>query len=149
MIRISLVTLLVIVGISGCERSIINRGYDVGTADFDTITVGKDTPVSVAKKIGSPTFRSSVLHSNGDYCWHYSSKQMSKFGILNPQTVRTITYIITFGANDIVKSVERLEFEKPVPIERDTVNSNTGKTKGVFKETFGGMGKYIDMYDKK
>lgn len=136
------------VGVSGCEKSIINRGYDIGTAEFDNVVVGKDTSSSVLMKLGTPTFRSSVLSANGEYCWYYSSKQMTKLGVLNPRTIRSITYIVTFGSNDIVKSVERSDFEQTVVRESDTVVVQTGKNKGIIKETFGGMGKYIDMFEK-
>lgn len=148
MFRSTLVALVTIVCLSGCEKTIINRGYDIGTAEFDNIIVGKDNMVSVTAKLGTPTFRSSVLRDNGDYCWYYSSKQMTKIGVFNPKTVRSITYVITFDSNDVVKSVERSDYEQPINITKDSVKAQTGKSKGVIRETFGGMGKYINMYEK-
>lgn len=134
--------------VSGCEKVVINRGYDVNTADFSTIKIGTDTAKSVFAKLGSPTLRSSVLDENGGYRWFYSAKQMTKLGFMNPKTVRAKTYIITFNSSDIVKSVEQSSYENPVVIERDTVPAKTGKTKGIVKEVFGGMGKYLDAYSK-
>ena len=134
---------------SGCERAVINRGYDVDIAKFNQVNVGQDTATDVFNRLGSPTVRSSVLHANGDYCWIYSAKQQTKFGFINPKTVRVINYVITFNSSDIVKSIDKNSYEKPVTLARDTMKSESGKTKGVLKETFGGMGKYLDMYDKK
>ena len=74
---------------------------------------------------------------------------MTKLGVLNPQTVHSVTYVSTFGSNDIVKSVNKSNYESPVTHEGDTVNTQYGKNKGIMKETFGGMGKYIDMYSKE
>lgn len=141
--------LVIIVMLSGCEHAIINRGYDVETADFTQIKVGKDTATDVFNKLGSPTVRSSVLHTNGDYCWYYSAKQQTKFGFMNPKTVRVMNYVITFNSSDVVKAIDKSSYEKPVVLERDTIRSESGKTKGIFKETFAGMGKYMDMYNKK
>ena len=147
MFRSNLCVLMVIC-LTGCAKTIINRGYDSETAEFNSIIVGKDNTVSVTSKLGTPTFRSSVLRDNGDYCWYYASKQMTKIGVFNPKTVRSITYIITFNSNDVVKSVERSDSEQPINITKDSVKAQSGKSKGVLRETFGGMGKYINMYEK-
>jgi len=134
--------------ITGCEKTVINRGYDVEVADFSSIKVGADTVETVALKLGSPTVRSSVLQPNGDYRWYYSAENMTKFGFMKPRTTRNVSCVITFNSSDIVKSVEKSSFRKHIVMNKDTIPTRSGKTRGVFKETFGGMGKYIDKYNK-
>ena len=133
--------------LSGCNNTVINRGYDVATVDFNKIIPGKDTIQDVFDKFGSPTVRSSVMQPNGDYCWYYSSKHLTKSGFLKPTLHSKQLWIITFGKNSVVKSVKLSNSEVPVSMISDSSKSG-GKTKGVVKETFGGIGKYIHKYDK-
>ena len=134
--------------LTGCSNNtVINRGYDVATVDFSQIKPGKDTIQDVWDKLGSPTIRSSVMHPNGDYCWYYSSKNLTKSGFLKPTLRSKQLWIITFNKNNIVKSIKLSNSENPVHMVADTSKSG-GKTKGIIKETFGGIGKYIHKYDK-
>lgn len=133
--------------LSGCNKQVINRGYDVSTIDFNQIKPGKDTIEDIFNKFGSPTVRSSVVHQNGDYCWYYSSKNMTKLGFLKPTIENKQLWIIKFNSNHIVKSVEFCNSENPIHIIHETSKSG-GKTKGIFKETFGGLGKNLQQFDK-
>ncbi len=135
--------------LSGCEKTVVNRGYNVILVDFDSVKVGTDTASTVFKKIGSPSFRSSVLHDGGEYCWYYSGEQMSKRGVMTLETVNTKTYVITFNSADVVKSVSVKQSKNDINFEKDTVVTKLGKSKGILTETFGGMGRYIDAYSKK
>lgn len=132
----------------GCSNNtVINRGYDVATVDFSQIKPGTDTIQDVWDKFGSPTIRSSVIQPNGDYCWYYSSKNLTKSGFLKPTLQSKQLWIITFNKNNIVKSIKLSNNENPVHMVSDTSKSG-GKTKGVINETFGGIGKYMHKYDK-
>ena len=131
----------------GCERKVINHGYGMETADFDKIIIGKDTIEDVFKKLGSPTIRSSVVHSNGDYCWYYAAKRMKKFGFMKPTVIDQKIYIITFNNKNIVKSLEKSSYERTIHMVSDTTKSG-GRTQGVFKETFGGVGKHMQKFNK-
>ena len=141
------VLLIFICCLSGCDNTVINRGYDVATADFKKIIPGKDTIQDVFDKFGSPTVRSSVIQHNGDYCWYYSSKHLTKSGFLKPTLQSKQLWIITFGKNNVVNSVKLSNNEVPINMIYDSSKSG-GKTKGVVKETFGGIGKYLHKYDK-
>ena len=141
------ILLIVTCYLSGCDDTVINRGYDVATADFKKIISGKDTIQDVFDKFGSPTVRSSVIQPNGDYCWYYSSKHLTKSCFLKPTLQSKQLWIITFGKNNIVKSVKLSNDETPVHMISDSSQSG-GKHKGVVKETFGGIGKYLHKYDK-
>ncbi len=133
--------------LSGCSDTVINRGYDVATVNFTQIKPGKDTIQDVFNKFGSPTIRSSVIHQNGDYCWYYSSKNLTKQGFMKPTLNSKQLWIVTFGKNNVVKSVKLSNNEQHIKMISDTSKSG-GKTKGILKETFGGMGRYLDKYDK-
>ena len=133
--------------LSGCNNTVINRGYDVATVDFSQLKPGKDTIQNVFDKFGSPTIRSSVIHQNGDYCWYYSSKNLTKSGFLKPTLQNKQLWIITFDKNNIVKSIELCRGEHQIHMASSTSKSG-GKSKGVLQETFGGIGKYIHKYDK-
>lgn len=142
-----IVLLIVTCLLSGCNQTVINRGYDVATVDFKSIQPGKDTLETVFDKFGSPTIRSSVIHSNGDYCWYYSSKNMKKIGFLKPTIQNKQLWIITFNKNHIVKSVELSNNEYPIHIVSETSKSG-GKTKGIRKELLGSAGRYIHQFDR-
>ncbi len=142
-----IVLLIITCCLSGCNESVINRGYDVSTVDFNQIKPGKDTIEDVFNTFGSPTVRSSVIHQNGDYCWYYSSKNMTKLGFFKPTIHDRQLWIVTFDKNHIVKSVKLSNSENPVHMIHETSKSG-GKTKGVIKETFGGIGKNLQKFDK-
>lgn len=133
--------------LSGCSENVINRGYDVATVDFTKIQPGKDTLETVWEKFGSPTTISSVIHPNGDYCWYYSSKNMTKSGFLKPTLKNTKLWIITFDKNNTVKSVKLNNKEYKINMKHETSKSD-GKTRGIGKELFGGAGRYIHKFDK-
>ena len=133
--------------LSGCNDSVINRGYDVTTVDFKQIKPGKHNIQAVFNMLGSPTIRSSVIHPNGDYCWYYSFENLTQYGFMKPTLQRKQLWIITFNKNSVVKSVRLSDKENPVHMISSTSKSG-GKIKGIFKETFGGMGRYMDRYDK-
>ncbi len=145
----TLFTVVSLVVVSACEKTVINRGYSINEEDFNSIKIGTDTVHNVFAKLGSPTLRSSVLDKTGGYRWFYSGKQMTKFGFTEPKTVRTDTYVITFNSSDVVTSVNRISEETAIPVEMDTVTDKSGKTKGAINELFGGMGRYIDAYSKE
>ncbi|MBR1944034.1 MAG: hypothetical protein IJ848_00995 [Alphaproteobacteria bacterium] len=142
-----IVLLVFVCCLSGCNNTVINRGYDVATADFKSIVPGKDTIQDVFDRFGSPTVRSSVVHSNGDYCWYYSAKNLTKSGFLNPTLQNKQLWIVTFDKKNVVKSVKLSNIEVPVHMISDSSKSG-GNTKGVRKELFGGIGKYLHKYDK-
>lgn len=140
--------LLSLLLLTGCEQSVLNQGYDIETADFNNIKPGLDDMTTVFQKLGSPTVRSSVRHENGEFCWYYAAKQLKKFGFMNPKVTSQKTYVITFMLNGKVKSVTSSSYEQVVHTVSETTKVG-GKNKGVLKETFGGLGKYTQRYDKK
>lgn len=146
MVRASL--LVVLLAVSACETTVINRGYVVETADFSKIVVGKDDAQAVFDKLGSPTIRSSVRQNNGDYSWYYVSKRTEKYSFMDPKVVDQKTMVITFGDKGLVKSIKESTYEKPISTVSDTTKTE-GKTAGVMSETFGGLGKYLKKYTDK
>ena len=130
---------------SACEKTIINHGYVIESADFKKITVGKDNANSVYALFGSPTMRSSVISKDGSYNWYYVSKMTEKNGFLDPVVISQKTVIVKFDKNATVMSVTESSYEKSI----NTVSEKTkteGKTAGVIGETFGGLGKYMKRY---
>ena len=148
MFRYLIVPIVSLFFVSACERSIVNRGYDIESVDFSCVKAGYDTPASVARKIGTPTFRSSVLHPNGEYRWYYYAEFATKLGFTKPKTERSECYIITFNSGNVVKSIEKKVIKKTIIRNKDTISTRLGKTKGMLKEVFGGAGKYLDKYSK-
>ncbi len=135
---------------SACEKVVINRGCIIESEHFKKIKIGKNSAMEVYSYLGSPTVRSSVVALDGSYSWYYVSKITEKTGFMDPVVIDQKTMVITFDKNSIVKSISESTYEKPV----STVGAKTdtaGKTAGVFSETFGGIGKYMNRYsdDKK
>jgi outer membrane protein assembly factor BamE (lipoprotein component of BamABCDE complex) len=137
--------LVVLFGLTSCEKVVINRGYTLQLADFSKIVVGKDTAESVFRAFGSPTMRSTVKRQNGEFSWYYVSKRLEKNGFLDPKVVDQKTIIVTFGSDGTVRSVKESTYEKPVSIVSEKTKTE-GKTGGVISETFGGLGKYSKRY---
>jgi outer membrane protein assembly factor BamE (lipoprotein component of BamABCDE complex) len=133
---------------AGCEQTVINRGYIMESVDFKQIKVGHDTAASVYQRFGSPTMRSSFSSKTNEFSWYYVHKRLEKNGFLDPKVVDHKMIIVTFDPNMVVKSVKSSTYEKPV----QTVSGRTetkGQTKGIFGETFGGLGKYRERYKDK
>jgi outer membrane protein assembly factor BamE (lipoprotein component of BamABCDE complex) len=132
---------------SACEKTVINHGYAVKREHFKKITAGKDNAGVIYKVFGAPTMRSSVVASDGSYSWYYVSKMTEKTSFLMPVVVDQVTVVVTFDKKGIVKSVRESSYEKPI----STVSEKTetkGKTQGAFKETFGGLGKYMNRFSE-
>ncbi|MDR0630607.1 MAG: outer membrane protein assembly factor BamE [Holosporales bacterium] len=140
--------LIPILLLSACEKTIINRGYIIELENFKKVIVGKDNEINVIDKLGSPTTRSSVSNEKGEYTWYYVNKKMEKNGFLDPKVVEQKIFSITYSRNGIVKSIQESSDE----IKIATVSEKTkteGKTAGIIKETFGGLGKYMKRYTGK
>ncbi|GHT88821.1 hypothetical protein FACS1894113_2130 [Alphaproteobacteria bacterium] len=116
-------------------------------ADFTKISIGKDDACEVYQKFGSPTMRSCVKDEKDGYSWFYVSKRLEKNGFLDPKIVNQRTVVITFDRNDIVCSVKEIKRDTDVPVVSGKTKTK-GKTKGVFGETFAGLGKYWKRYSK-
>lgn len=135
--------------LTSCETTVINRGYVVESADFSKIKVGKDDARVVFTMLGSPTIRSTVKDENGNFRWYYVYKKTEKTSFLDPKIVDHKTMIVTFNSNAIVVSVTESTYEKSIAIVTDKTKTE-GKTGGIASETFGGLGKYMKRYtDKK
>ncbi len=133
---------------SACEKTVVNRGYVLNPKDFLKISIGKDNAQTVFEKVGSPTIRSSVISDTDGYNWYYISKKTEKSGFLDPKVVNQKTMIISFDANDIVRSVTESAYEKDIAIVSDKTKTD-GKDAGILGETFGGLGKYMKRYKDK
>lgn len=134
--------------LSGCEKTVINRGYVLNAENFLKISIGKDNAQTVFEKVGSPTIRSSVMSDTGGYSWYYISKKTEKNGFWDPKVIDQRTIIVSFDSNDIVKSVTESTYEKDINIVADKTKTD-GKDAGILGETFGGLGKYMKRYKDK
>jgi len=147
-LRRSVTLLSLILILAACEKTVINRGYVLHSADFSRISVGKDDAQTVFEKVGSPTIRSSIISEKGGYSWYYISKKTEKNGFLDPKVLSQKTIIVSFDSNDIVKSVTESTYEKDINIVNDRTKTD-GKDAGILGETFGGLGKYMKRYKDK
>ncbi len=143
---------LVVLGVfcCGCETSVVNRGH-VGFERFDNIHVNKDDMNRIYERFGAPTIKSTIVSEDGCVSWYYISKRVEKTSFLSEKVVDNKTVRITFDKNGIVRSVKESSYENPIPYSSETTKTD-GNTHGIMKETFGGMGKYLDRYsdaDKK
>lgn len=133
---------------TACEKTVVNRGYSVESADFSKISIGKDDAQAVFEKVGSPTIRSSVEGVNGEYSWYYVSKKTEKNGFLDPKVIDQKNIIVSFDQNGIVKSIKESSYEQQVSVVSEQTKTG-GKDAGIVGETFGGLGKYMKRYSKK
>lgn len=134
--------------LASCEKTVLNRGYIMESADFSKIVVGKDDARAVFKAFGSPTMRSTLKDDMENYSWYYVSKRAEKTGPLDPSIVDQKTMVVTFDKNNVVLSVKDATHEHDIQTVSETTQTE-GKSKGLIGETFGGMGKYLKRYTKK
>lgn len=133
---------------TGCEKTVVNRGYAMDSADFSKILIGKDDAQAVFDKVGSPTISSSVEDEKGGYSWYYVSKKTEKNGFLDPKVIDQETMIVSFDSNGVVRSINKSTYEKNIKIVRDQTKAG-GKGAGIIGETFDGLGKYMKRYSGK
>jgi outer membrane protein assembly factor BamE (lipoprotein component of BamABCDE complex) len=116
--------------------------------EFNKVRIGRDNAQQVFELLGSPTVRSTVVGEDGTYSWYYVSKKAEKNGFMEPKVVEQETMIITFNANDIVKSVSRGTGEQLVTTVKEQTKTG-GKTGGIVSEALGGLGKYRKQFEEK
>lgn len=113
--------------LAACETTIINRGYEMAAVNFDDIVIGKDNMQLVFDKYGSPTARSSVISDEGEYTWYYAYKKFAKTCFLKPGVVEQKIVAVTFGANDMVVSVNAIFGDKKIKMtEMQTESFGSG-----------------------
>ncbi len=138
---------VLMLALSACETTVINRGYVIESADFKKIQPGVSDAKFVYQNFGSPTIRSTLRDDSGCYSWYYVYKRTEKTSFWDPKVVDQKTMIVTFDANGLVKNVKESTYERPL----STISEKTkteGKTGGV-GEAFSGLGKYLKPYTQK
>lgn len=133
---------------TGCSnKTVVNRGYDFTSANFSKIIIGKDKIEDVFQKLGSPTLRSTVLQANGDFYWYYATEQKVQSGAFLSRTEYKKLYCVKFNKYGVVQAANMIDGENKITSVTETTKT-TGKSKGIFKELFGGMGKNLERYSK-
>ena len=114
-------------------------------ANFLSIVPNKDTVETVMKKFGPPVINSVVPYDDGSYCWYYIGGVATE-SIMGEKTEHYQKYMIKFSKSGIVLSVTKMGNDNDVSMNRKQTKVE-GHNYGFFKESFGGMGRYIKRFD--
>ena len=125
--------------LGACSPTFTNHGFVPTDEDLALITVGVDTPETVAAVIGRPS--SAGILTEGGY--YYVASRRRSLGILQSQTVDREVVAISFDAAGRVANVERfgLERGRVVPLSRRVTESNV-RGVGFLRQLFGSVGNF-------
>ena len=125
--------------LGACSPTFTNHGFVPTDEDLALITVGVDTPETVAAVIGRPS--SAGILAEGGY--YYVASRRRSLGILESRTVDREVVAISFDAAGRVANVERfgLERGRVVPLSRRVTESNV-RGVGFLRQLFGSVGNF-------
>ena len=125
--------------LAGCSPTFTDHGYVPTDEELALLTVGVDTPETVAAVIGRPS-SAGILTDAGYY---YVASRRRSLGILQNRIVGREVVAISFDASGRVANVERfgLERGRVVPLSRRVTESNV-RGVGFLRQLFGGIGNF-------
>lgn len=134
-----LVTLIAVVGLSGCTAQYQNHGYMPDEQTLSQITPGVDTRETVDEVIGSPT-TSGVLK---DSSFYYVRSRVKRYAFLRPKVVEREVLAISFNSSGIVSNIETfgLKDGRVVPLTRRVTDSST-TDKTFIRQLLGNIGNF-------
>jgi outer membrane protein assembly factor BamE (lipoprotein component of BamABCDE complex) len=99
--RASLAAIVMVAALAGCTTDVEQRGDLPDRNDLAQIHPGT-TRAEVLKLLGSPS-STSVFDPNA---WYYISDETKQISFLDPDVLDQQVYVINFGRNGVVTSVE-------------------------------------------
>jgi outer membrane protein assembly factor BamE (lipoprotein component of BamABCDE complex) len=122
---------------AGCSTIPNNQGYIVDTDLIESVQPGVDTKGSIAKSLGRPT----EVSMWDDNVWYYISRNTGQRAFFRPVPTGQNILIVTFGEDDVVKSVERRGLENVVSVDPSNKRTPTlGKEQSLIEDIFGNIG---------
>lgn len=123
--------------VAGCATIPNNMGYIVDTQLVEGVQPGVDTKSSVARSLGRPTDVSLW----DDDIWYYISRRTGQRAFLRPRPEAQNILVVTFGEDEVVKTVEQRGLEKVVSVSPDGNRTPTlGKESTLLEDIFGNIG---------
>jgi outer membrane protein assembly factor BamE (lipoprotein component of BamABCDE complex) len=141
MSRSALVSLAALL-LAGCTTIPNNMGFIIDTELVDGVQPGVDTKSSIARSLGRPT----DISLWDDNIWYYLSRRTGQRAFLRPKPEAQNILIITFGEDEVVKSVEQRGLEKVVNVSPDGNRTPTlGRESSLFEDIFSNIGQVGGM----
>ncbi|MFN3937089.1 MAG: outer membrane protein assembly factor BamE [Gemmobacter sp.] len=130
---------LVFALIAGCSEVIRYHGYAPTDDDLATLTVGRDTRETVARKVGRPG-AGGIMADGG---WYYTQSKFRHYGARAPQEVDREVVAISFDSAGRVENIERfgLEQGRVVPLSRRVTESGV-RGMGVIRQLLSNIGNF-------
>ncbi|WP_448577324.1 outer membrane protein assembly factor BamE [Thermaurantiacus sp.] len=123
--------------VAGCATIPNNMGFIIDTELVDGVQPGVDTKSSVARSLGRPT----DISLWDDKVWYYLSRRTGQRAFLRPRPEAQNILIITFGEDEVVKSVEQRGLEKVVNVSPDGNRTPTlGRESSLLEDIFSNIG---------
>lgn len=128
-----------VMALTACTPLYRNHGYMPLAEDLAQITVGVDTPETVAQIAGTPT-AGGVLNETGYY---YVRSRFRHFGMLEPREIEREVLAITFTETGVVRNIERfgLSDGRVVTLERRVTDDNLRDTTFI-RQLLGNIGQF-------
>lgn len=128
-----------VMALTACTALYRNHGYMPLPEDLAQITVGVDTPETVARIAGTPT-ANGVLNDTGYY---YVRSRFRHFGMLEPREVEREVLAITFTDSGVVRNIERFGMSegRVVTLERRVTDDNLRDTTFI-RQLLGNIGQF-------
>ena len=125
--------------LSGCIKTIDQRGYLFDEEIMDEIRPGVDNRSSVSAALGTPTMRATF----DEETWYYIAQTKETFAFFKPETTDQEIVVISFNDRGDVSDINRLDLEDSYEV--DPVGKETptrGKELGFFEQIFSNIGRF-------
>jgi outer membrane protein assembly factor BamE (lipoprotein component of BamABCDE complex) len=125
--------------VSGCAKTVDQRGYLMDEDLIKEIRPGVDNRASVLAALGTPTVPATFDDEN----WYYVSRTQESWAFFHPDVVDNQVLQISFDQSGNVREISRAGMEAAREI--DPVGEKTptrGKELGFFEQIFSNIGRF-------
>lgn len=131
--------LLVILLLTACESMVHVRGNLLTEDDMKHIQVGKTTQEELKQILGPPTY----IEQFSGKGWYYIGEETHTKSFFDPDVEERQVILFTFDKNGIVQRIQMHDETAGLDVEPNEDKTPTlGRDPALFKEIFGGIGKY-------
>lgn len=139
LVCILLLGLVGVSGLTGCVKTVEDRGYVTRFSDFDTVKIGESTKAEVQQKLGTPSTKSNF----GEEVWYYISTRSEHVAFITPKIVGQDVHVVAFDAGGVVSRVEKRGLEDARRIDfADDVTPTEGNELGAIEQLLGNLGRF-------
>jgi len=130
-------SLIALVGTTGCTRIRTQQGYRIDQPLVDSIQPGIDNRESVEGTLGRPSFAGQF----DDKDWYYVARTSKQLAFASPRPVEQTILHVRFDDGGNVVSVQKTGMENVVNLSPDHhVTPTLGRNRSLFQEIFGNIG---------